>query len=108
MEFKSMEEFWPFYMKQHSKPATRRLHFISTLLSLPILIYALVFNWLFLFIVPFTSYGLAWYSHFYIEKNIPATFDYPLWSLLCDFKMFGFMLTGQMDKELKRLRKRQV
>ncbi|CBI30431.3 unnamed protein product, partial [Vitis vinifera] len=47
-------------------------------------------------------------SHFFVEGNVPATFGHPIWSLLCDFKMFGLMLTGQMDKEIKRLGKRPV
>ncbi|GMP85601.1 hypothetical protein CsSME_00038693 [Camellia sinensis var. sinensis] len=77
-----MEEFWPFYMNQHSKPATRRWHFAGTLAT--------------------------WYSHFFVEKNFPATLSHPFWSLLCDFKMFGLMLTGQLDREIKRLGKRPM
>ncbi|XP_055812585.1 uncharacterized protein LOC129882356 [Solanum dulcamara] len=84
MNFRSMEEFWPYYMNHHSKPATRRWHFAVL------------------------GYGLAWYSHFFVEGNVPATFRHPFWSLLCDFKMFGLMLTGQMDREIKRLGKRPV
>ncbi|KVI03348.1 Protein of unknown function DUF962 [Cynara cardunculus var. scolymus] len=103
VNFRSMEEFWLFYMNQHSKPATRRWHFAGTLSSLLCLIYALVFNWWFLFCVPLFGYGMAWYSHFYVEGNIPATFGHPIWSLLCDWRMFGLMLTGQMDREIKRL-----
>ncbi|KAM0046953.1 putative 2-hydroxy-palmitic acid dioxygenase Mpo1 [Helianthus debilis subsp. tardiflorus] len=67
MNFKSMEEFWPFYMKQHSKPATRRWHFAGTLSSILCLIYAVLFNWWFVFLVPLVGYGMAWYSHFYVE-----------------------------------------
>nr|GEU51556.1 L-rhamnose-proton symporter like [Tanacetum cinerariifolium] len=99
----SLEEFWLFYMKQHSKPATRRWHFAGTVSSILCLIYAVLFNWCFLFFAPLFGYGLAWYSHFYVEKNMPATFGHPIWSLLCDFKMFFFMITGQMDREIKRL-----
>lgn len=108
MNFRSMDEFWPFYMNQHSKPATRRWHFVGTLSSILCLIYALVFNWWFLFCVPLFGYGMAWYSHFYVEGNIPATFGHPIWSLLCDWRMFGLMLTGQMDREIKRLGKRPI
>ncbi|KAI3811826.1 hypothetical protein L1987_21558 [Smallanthus sonchifolius] len=108
MNFRNMEEFWPFYMSQHSKPATRRWHFAGTLSSILCLIYAVLFNWWLLFLVPLIGYGMAWYSHFYVEGNIPATFGHPVWSFLCDYKMFGLMLTGQMDKEIKRLGKRPV
>lgn len=106
--FRSMDEFWLFYMNQHSKPATRRWHFAGTLSSILCLIYAVLFNWWFLFFVPLLGYGMAWYSHFYVEGNIPATFGHPVWSFLCDYKMFGLMITGQMDREIKRLGKRPV
>ncbi|PWA51784.1 hypothetical protein CTI12_AA461090 [Artemisia annua] len=102
MNFRSTDEFWLFYMSQHSKPATRRWHFAGTFSSILCLIYAVLFNWWFLFFVPLSGYGLAWYSHFYVEQNIPATFGHPIWSLLCDFKMFVFMISGQMDREIKR------
>ncbi|KAK9120396.1 hypothetical protein Syun_018013 [Stephania yunnanensis] len=54
------------------------------------------------------GYGLAWYNHFFVEGNVPTTFGHPIWSLMCDFKMFGLMLTGRMDGEIKRLGKRPV
>nr|GMC99679.1 uncharacterized protein LOC105174534 [Ipomoea batatas] len=108
MNFRSLEEFWPVYMNQHSKAATRRWHFAGTLCSMMWLIYSVLFNWWCVIFVPLFGYGLAWYSHFFVEKNVPATFGHPFWSLLCDFKMFGLMLTGQMDREIKRLGKRPV
>lgn len=108
MNFRSMEEFWPFYVNQHSKPATRRWHFVGTLTGIFFLFYSAFFNWWCVFLVPLFGYGFAWYSHFFVEGNVPATFGHPIWSLLCDFKMFGLMLTGQMDKEIKRLGKRPV
>ncbi|XP_057512890.1 uncharacterized protein LOC130794967 [Actinidia eriantha] len=108
MNFRSMEEFWPFYVNQHSKPATRRWHFAGTLTSILCLIYSLCFNWWFVLFVPLFGYAFAWYSHFFVEGNVPATFGHPIWSLMCDFKMFGLMLTGQMDREIKRLGKRPI
>ncbi|KAL9275471.1 hypothetical protein AKJ16_DCAP21639 [Drosera capensis] len=103
MNFRSMDEFWGFYMSQHSKPSTRRWHFAGTLMGIMLSIYGLVFNWWVILLVPLIGYGLAWYSHFFVEGNVPATFGHPIWSFLCDCKMFGLMLTGQMDKEIKRL-----
>jgi len=109
MNFRNLDEFWAFYVTQHSKPATRRLHFAGTLSGLlSLLLSLLLLNpWIFL-LGPIAGYSLAWYSHFFVERNAPATFGHPLWSLLCDFKMFGLMLTGSMDKEIKRLGKRPV
>ncbi|CAN6581384.1 hypothetical protein ACFX13_033602 [Malus domestica] len=108
MKFRSLEEFWAFYMSQHSKPSTRRWHFAGTLASLSFLLYSLLFDWRFLVCVPLSGYGLAWYSHFFVEGNIPATFGHPFWSLFCDYKMFALMLSGNMDREIKRLGKRPI
>ncbi|KAI4331701.1 hypothetical protein MLD38_029858 [Melastoma candidum] len=108
MNFRSFDEFWPFYVTQHSKPATRRWHFVGTLLSIMLFTYSVFFNRWFLLAVPFAGYGCAWYSHFFVEGNLPTTFGHPLWSLVCDYKMFGLMLTGKMDREMKRLGKRPI
>ncbi|CAJ1803518.1 unnamed protein product [Sphenostylis stenocarpa] len=108
MNFRNLEDFWAFYVNQHSKPSTRRWHFAGTLFSIFFLLCSFFFSWWFLFFVPFSGYGCAWYSHFFVEGNVPATFGHPFWSLLCDFKMFGLMLTGKMDREIKRLGKRPV
>lgn len=108
MNFRSLDEFWAFYMNQHSKPSTRRWHFVGTLTGIFFLLCSVVFSWWFLFFVPFFGYGFAWYSHFFVEGNVPATFGHPFWSFLCDLKMFALMLTGKMDKEIKRLGKRPV
>ncbi|GLT92663.1 hypothetical protein SLE2022_104900 [Rubroshorea leprosula] len=108
MNFRSLDEFWAFYMTQHSKPSTRRWHFAGTLTSILLMIYSVLFNWWFVLFVPVFSYGLAWYSHFFIEGNVPAMFVHPFWSFLCDYKMFGLMFTGKMDREIKRLGKRPI
>ncbi|XP_004514541.1 uncharacterized protein [Cicer arietinum] len=108
MNFRSLEDFWAFYVSQHSKRATRHWHFVGTFLSIFFLMFSIFFSWWFLFFVPLSGYGCAWYSHFFVEKNVPATFGHPFWSFLCDYKMFGLMLTGKMDREIKRLGKRPV
>ncbi|KAG6596363.1 hypothetical protein SDJN03_09543, partial [Cucurbita argyrosperma subsp. sororia] len=74
MNFRSLDEFWVFYMNQHSKPSTRRWHFIGTLSSIFFFLCSLLFSWWFLFFVPLTGYGFAWYSHFFVEENVPASF----------------------------------
>jgi hypothetical protein len=99
--FSTFEEFWPFYVGEHSKPATRWLHFAGTLggtIALFVLIATGHPRYIPL-ILPY-SYGLAWVGHFFVERNHPATFKYPLWSFLADYKMCALMLTGRMAPEL--------
>jgi len=58
--------------------------------------FIITLNYLYLFLLPIFGYGFAWISHFLIEKNKPATFKYPFYSLLGDFKMFFEILTGKI------------
>jgi hypothetical protein len=96
----TFEEFWPFYLSQHSKSATRWLHFAGTAGAAVIVAAAFVFRQpADASLAPVFAYGLAWFSHFAIERNRPATFTYPLWSLRADFRMFARMLRGRMDVE---------
>ena len=102
-EHKTYAEFWPYYLQEHSKPATRMWHYIGTLIALAVLVYAIATqNWWFLLAAVVSGYFFAWVSHATIEKNRPATFTYPLWSLFSDFRMLFCFLTGQMGKELKK------
>ena len=98
----SYEEFWPFYVSQHMKPGTRLLHFFGTTLVLVALAYAALVSPWGLLAAPFCGYGPAWIAHFFVEKNRPATFTYPLWSLRGDFRMYRLMLLGRMGPELER------
>lgn len=101
--FESFEEFWPFYVGQHRRPWTRRLHFAGTAGGAVILLAAILLRRPALTAAaPIFAYGLAWYSHFAIEKNRPATFSHPLWSLRGDFRMFARMIAGRMDDEIAR------
>lgn len=106
MQFNNFTEFWPFYLSQHTKPRTRFWHFIGTTTVFAWLISAIVYQnaWLVLG-APVTAYALAWYSHFFVEGNKPATFGHPFWSLRADFKMYGLMLIGRLDRELEKLEK---
>jgi hypothetical protein len=100
-KFRSFEEFWPFYLREHSKPRTRTLHYAGT--SLVVLIAAaaaLSGNWWLLIAVPIAGYGFAWASHAAVERNRPATFTYPAWSLRADFRMWWLWLTGRIVPEL--------
>ena len=96
-------EFWPYYLREHSRPATRALHYFGTSLVLALAAYALLTGKLLLLIaMPLAGYFFAWVGHFGIEKNRPATFTYPLWSLGADFKMWWMCLTGRLGPELHR------
>lgn len=104
----SYEEFWPFYVGEHSKAATRWCHFVGTTGVFFFLVSAIVtMNPLLLIACPLSGYSWAWVSHFFIEKNKPATFKYPLWSLRGDFRMYFFMLTGRMNAEVLKYAKPQ-
>ena len=75
MNFKDYEELWPFYLSQHSKPATRFWRFVGTsFVFLFLLISLFTFNFWWLLLAPIIAYSFAWYSHFFIEGNKPATF----------------------------------
>lgn len=101
--YASFEAFWPFYLGEHSHPTNRRLHFVGTTLMLLQLTTAIVtLHPAWLLMCPVWGYGFAWIGHFIVEKNRPATFTYPLWSLMGDFKMYGLTLTGRLDAEIAR------
>ncbi len=103
-KYTTFAEFWPFYLQEHSKPRTRALHYIGTTLVVAIAAYALFSGryWWFA-AMPLAGYFFAWAAHFAVEKNRPATFTYPLWSLVADFRMWWLWLTGRMGKELRQL-----
>jgi len=96
-------DFWPYYLREHSRPATRALHYIGTSLVVALAAYAILTGrWLLFLAIPVAGYFFAWAGHFGIEKNRPATFTYPLWSLAADFKMWWLWLTGRLGPELDR------
>lgn len=102
-EHQSFATFWPFYLQEHAKPATRNLHYIGSSLVVLIALYSIVTtNWLLLLAMPLAGYFFAWMAHWRVEKNRPATFTYPLWSLMADFKMWGLWLTGRLKPELRK------
>ena len=102
--FASFEEFWPYYVKEHSKKGTRILHFVGTSAALTCAAWGLFTKrrWL-LALAPIVGYGGAWIGHFFVEKNTPATFKYPLYSLRADFVMWSKMVRGKMSAEVERI-----
>ena len=95
--YQSFSEFYPFYLSQHQHPICRQLHFMGSLLILLVIAFV-IYNQQFIgvFSLPVIGYGFAWIGHFVFEKNRPATFTYPLWSFMGDWKMFWQMLTRQL------------
>lgn len=99
--FQSFEAFFPFYLYEHSEPTNRVLHYLGTSAALGLaLTAALTLNPLLLLAAPVAGYGPAWVGHFFIEKNRPATFSYPVWSFMGDFRMLFLFLTGQLAAHL--------
>lgn len=96
-QFQSFSEFYPYYLDEHRDRNCRRLHFIGSVLVLAVLAGVLVTGaWLWLLAVPVIGYGFAWLGHFIFEKNRPATFKYPLYSLMGDWVMFRDILIGRI------------
>jgi hypothetical protein len=97
MKYASFGEFYPYYLSEHRRSGTRRLHFAGTLLVLVALGCVLATQrWVFLWLLPLFGYGFAWLGHFAVERNRPATFRHPLYSLIGDFRMFADMLRGRV------------
>lgn len=95
--FTSFEQFYPFYLGEHSNITCRRLHFVGSTLVLITLAWILVTgHWAMIWLLPVLGYGFAWVGHFFFEKNKPATFSYPLYSLMGDWVMYKDILTGKI------------
>lgn len=94
--FRSFSAFYPHYIHEHSNRTCRRIHVVGSGLVLVVLAVALVTrNPWWLLAMPLVGYGFAWVGHFFFEKNRPATFKYPLWSLMGDWRMFWETVTGR-------------
>ena len=94
-DFKSLKEIYPYYLSEHQHPTSRRLHFIGTALLFLILAAAIYLsNYWILWLIPIVGYGFAWVGHFFFEKNKPATFKYPFYSLASDFILFYHLMIG--------------
>ena len=100
---KSFAEFRPYYVREHAHPFNRAFHFAGSTLGLVCMIATLVMgNFWFIPLGLVIGYGFAWTGHFFVERNSPATFKYPLWSLRADWKMWLLMLVGRMGPEVRR------
>jgi len=83
------------------------LHFIGTSIVIFLGITALLTQtWSNFMYVPLAGYGFAWVGHFFFEKNKPATFKYPVWSLLSDFIMYFDTINGSLEGKLSAAAKK--
>ncbi|TGK09895.1 DUF962 domain-containing protein [Leptospira fletcheri] len=103
IQYNTLGEFWPFYLREHSNKFNRFLHFVGTSIALAWILSSIVFlNAWYLLGALFSGYLFAWIGHFFVEKNRPATFTYPVKSFLSDWRMFFYTITGQLGKELQK------
>jgi len=95
--FHSFNDFYPFYLGEHANRTSRRLHFVGTTLALVLLISALITHvWWLVAAALLQGYAFAWIGHFFFERNRPATFRYPWWSLMGDWRLWWEMLTRKV------------
>jgi len=102
MEIRSFADFWPYYVRQHAREATRILHAIGSVLAILLLFAGFALNRWLLILVPVVGYAFAWFAHFFVEHNKPATFGHPFYSLAADYRMLFLMMAGKMTAEVER------
>ena len=96
-------DFWLRYLRAHSNPNTRAMHYIGSLLAVGTLIAGIVtLNWRGLIAAPLFGYTFAWTAHFAIERNRPETFGHPFWSLFSDYRMLTLALSFRLAPHLHR------
>jgi hypothetical protein len=96
-------QFWPYYLGEHRRRGTRALHYFGTSLGLAALAAAIVLSsWPLAVAAVVSGYAFAWIGHAFVERNKPATFTYPAWSLLSDFRMYFLAITGRLGNEIAR------
>lgn len=97
--FESFDAFFDHYLDEHALPGTRRLHILGTSVAALLIVAAVADRrrrWLLLAAV-LAGYGPAWFSHLVIERNRPATFGHPLWSLRADLRMLRLWAVGRLE-----------
>ena len=102
MDIRNFEDFWPYYVRAHAQRRTRVLHAIGSTLALVCIALAIFVNPWFLLGAPLIGYAFAWYAHFFVEHNKPATFGHPFYSLAADYVMLWKILTGRMNDEVRK------
>lgn len=95
------DAFWPYYLREHARPMTRTMHYAGTALTILFLAVALWLGGWWWATLPIAGYGFAWTAHFMVERNRPATFTHPLWSLFSDYRMFFLRLARRLQPHLR-------
>jgi hypothetical protein len=96
-QFKTLSEFYPFYLSEHQNLTCRRLHFVGSSLVLGcVAALVLTGQWFWLPTALLCGYGFAWIGHFVFEKNKPASFKQPFYSFVSDWLMYKDILTGKI------------
>jgi len=96
-------EFWPHYLQAHRRKGTRALHYVGSLCAVALLVAAVLrMDWRFAIVAVVFGYGCAWVGHVAIERNRPATFGHPVWSLVSDYRILGLWLTARLQRHLAR------
>ncbi|KQY28742.1 hypothetical protein ASD21_02740 [Caulobacter sp. Root1455] len=93
--YRTFAAFYPFYLTEHVNRVSRRLHVIGTTLVIAVLACGFLVDWRFFVAAPLVGYGFAWVGHFVFEKNRPATFKHPFYSLAGDFRLWFEVVTGK-------------
>ncbi|GAC1428089.1 MAG: hypothetical protein NVSMB68_00020 [Thermoanaerobaculia bacterium] len=101
-DIRSFAEFWPAYVRQHSKARTRLLHAAGSVGAVVVFGAAFAVNLWLLVAVPLCGYAFAWYAHFFVEHNRPASFTHPFYSIFADYRMLFLMMAGRMDDEVAK------
>lgn len=95
--FTCFADFYPYYLGEHANRTCRRLHFAGACIALLLALWAvLTTQWWWLLVALVQGYAFAWVGHFFFEHNRPATFRYPRYSFLGDWRMWWDMLTGKI------------
>lgn len=97
----NFDDFWQLYLSHHQIPVNQYLHAIGTVGGIACLVLAASVTWKWALVALPVGYGCAWLGHFLIEGNSPLTFQYPLWSLIADYRLVGYLLTGRATRIAK-------
>ena len=95
-DYRRFGDFYPFYLSEHANRVSRRLHVVGTSIALLLLVCAAATGngWLVLAALV-QGYAFAWVGHFFFEHNKPATFRYPLFSFMGDWRLWWETVSGK-------------